>query len=69
MSSSTFNASDGDGYELQMGRWSRQLAPLFIEFADVRAGAKVLAGVGAAVTGPLAPVGAAVGAYLGAPSA
>ena len=42
MSSSTFNASDGDGYELQIGRWSRRLAPLFIEFAGVRAGAKVL---------------------------
>jgi len=30
---STFVSSDGDGYELQMGRWSRRLAPLFIEFA------------------------------------
>lgn len=42
MSSSTFNASDGDGYELQMGRWSRRLAPLLIAFAGVRSGAKVL---------------------------
>src|SRR5690242_5637899 len=42
MSSSNFNASSGDGYELQMGRWSRRLAPLFIEFAGVHAGAKVL---------------------------
>ena len=25
-SSSTFVAADGDGYELQMGRWSRHLA-------------------------------------------
>ena len=30
---STFVSSDGDGYELQMGRWSRRLAPLFIDFA------------------------------------
>lgn len=29
----TFLASDGDGYELQMGRWSRRLAPLFVEFS------------------------------------
>lgn len=42
MSSSSFNASSGDGYELQMGRWSRRLAPLFIEFAGVHAGTKVL---------------------------
>jgi len=42
MSSSTFNASDGDGYELQMGRWSRRLAPPFIAFAGVHAGEKVL---------------------------
>ena len=42
MSSSTFNASDGDGYELQMGRWSRRLAPQFIKFAGVHSGAKVL---------------------------
>ena len=33
--SSTFNSSDGGGYELQMGRWSRRLAPKFIEFAGV----------------------------------
>lgn len=31
--SSTFMATDGDGYEAQMGRWSRRLAPLLIEFA------------------------------------
>src|SRR5690349_8324224 len=42
MSSSTFNAFDGDGYELQMGRWSRRLAPAFLAFAGVQAGAKVL---------------------------
>jgi SAM-dependent methyltransferase len=34
--SSTFLASDGDGYELQMGRWSRRLAPKFIEFAGIK---------------------------------
>jgi len=34
--SSTFTASDGDGYELQMGRWSRRLAPKFIEFAGIQ---------------------------------
>jgi len=33
--SSTFVAADGDGYELQMGRWSRRLAPLFIDFAGI----------------------------------
>src|SRR5262245_25051470 len=42
MSSSTFNASDGNGYEIQMGRWSRRLAQPFIEFAGVRAGTRVL---------------------------
>ncbi|EHR06312.1 methylase involved in ubiquinone/menaquinone biosynthesis [Bradyrhizobium sp. WSM471] len=30
--SSTFVASSGDGYELQMGRWSRRLAELFLDF-------------------------------------
>ena len=34
--SSIFSASDGDGYELQMGRWSRRLAPKFIEFACIK---------------------------------
>jgi len=33
--SSTFLASDGGGYELQMGRWSRRLAPKLIEFAGI----------------------------------
>ena len=42
---STFVASDGDGYELQMGRWSRRLAPLFIDFAET-AGAKRFLDVG-----------------------
>lgn len=36
--SSTFLSSSGSGYELQMGRWSRRLAPLLIEFAGINAG-------------------------------
>lgn len=40
--SSTFTASDGDGYELQMGRWSRLLAPRFIAFTGITSGARVL---------------------------
>ncbi|MET0501027.1 MAG: methyltransferase domain-containing protein [Candidatus Binatia bacterium] len=31
-----------EAYEAMMGRWSRQLAPLFIEFVGVRDGEKVL---------------------------
>lgn len=41
-SASTFAAADGDGYELQMGRWSRRLAPLFFEFADIGKARRVL---------------------------
>ncbi len=40
--SSTFAAADGDAYELQMGRWSRKLAPLFLGFADIAGGGRVL---------------------------
>jgi hypothetical protein len=40
--SSTFVAADGDGYELQMGRWSRLLAPRFIAFTEITGGARVL---------------------------
>jgi SAM-dependent methyltransferase len=40
--SSTFLSGDGDGYEAQMGRWSRQLAPLLISFAGVTAAGRVL---------------------------
>jgi SAM-dependent methyltransferase len=40
--SSTFAASDGDRYEVQMGRWSRRLAPLFIDFAWITDGERVL---------------------------
>src|SRR5581483_9494463 len=39
---STFPTASGEGYELQMGRHSRSLAPLFIAFAAGRAGGKVL---------------------------
>ena len=38
----TFLASDGDGYEAQMGRWSRRLAPLLIGFAGIDGGRRVL---------------------------
>lgn len=40
--SSTFVAADGDGYELQMGRWSRRLALPFIKFAGTGADERVL---------------------------
>jgi ubiquinone/menaquinone biosynthesis C-methylase UbiE len=40
--SSTFLSNSGDGYELQMGRWSRRLAPRFIHFAALAGAAKVL---------------------------
>ena len=41
-SNSTFPASSGEGYELQMGRHSRSLAPLLIAFAAPHAKGKVL---------------------------
>lgn len=39
---STFPTSSGEGYELQMGRHSRSLAPLFIAFAAPDGSGKVL---------------------------
>ena len=39
---SPFLATDGDAYELQMGRWSRRLAPLLIDFAGISRGRHVL---------------------------
>ncbi|MBN8508937.1 MAG: methyltransferase domain-containing protein [Burkholderiales bacterium] len=39
---STFAAADGNAYELQMGRWSRRLAPLFVEFAGIGNARRVL---------------------------
>ncbi|WP_454619264.1 class I SAM-dependent methyltransferase [Bradyrhizobium cenepequi] len=38
----SFLAKDGDAYELQMGRWSRRLAPLLIDFAGVDRAKRVL---------------------------
>ena len=40
--SSTFVAADGDGYELQMGRWSRRLAEPFLDFVGTASGETVL---------------------------
>jgi ubiquinone/menaquinone biosynthesis C-methylase UbiE len=42
MTASMFVASDGDGYELQMGRWSRRLAPLLAAFAGIGGAVRVL---------------------------
>jgi ubiquinone/menaquinone biosynthesis C-methylase UbiE len=39
---STFLATDGNGYELQMGRWSRRLAPLLVDFAGIASADRVL---------------------------
>lgn len=40
--SSTFVASSGDGYELQMGRWSRRLADPFLDFCGCCDGESIL---------------------------
>jgi SAM-dependent methyltransferase len=42
MTSSTFTAVSGEGYELQMGRWSRRLAESFLDFCGYRDGESVL---------------------------
>lgn len=39
---SSFNVQSAAGYEQLMGRWSRQLAPLFIDFAGVADGERIL---------------------------
>lgn len=39
---SSFNVHDADGYEQLMGRWSKRLAPLFIDFAGRAKGEKIL---------------------------
>lgn len=39
---SNFNVHDAAGYEQLMGRWSQKLAPLFIDFAGVADGEKIL---------------------------
>jgi SAM-dependent methyltransferase len=49
--SSTFVAADGDGYELNMGRWSRRLAQPFLDYAGTGAGKVLDVGCG---TGHLA---------------
>ena len=40
--SSTFLASDAESYDRLMGRWSRRLAPKFLDFIGVVGGARVL---------------------------
>src|SRR5580704_4288544 len=39
---SGFNVHNAAGYEQLMGRWSQKLAPLFIDFAGVANGEKIL---------------------------
>jgi ubiquinone/menaquinone biosynthesis C-methylase UbiE len=39
---SSFTVHDAAGYEQLMGRWSRALAPSFIEFAGIAAGEEIL---------------------------
>lgn len=39
---SNFVSADGDGYNLQMGRWSRRLAVRFLEFAGCAADERIL---------------------------
>lgn len=39
---SSFNVHDASGYDQIMGRWSKRLAPLFIDFAGLADGEKVL---------------------------
>jgi SAM-dependent methyltransferase len=40
--SSTFSASDGNEYEIQMGRWSRRLAEPILDFTGVADGEAIL---------------------------
>jgi SAM-dependent methyltransferase len=39
---SSFNVQDAAGYEQLMGRWSKKLAPLFIDFTGLADGEKIL---------------------------
>ena len=39
---SEFNVHNAAGYEQLMGRWSRKLAPIFIDFAGISDGEKIL---------------------------
>jgi SAM-dependent methyltransferase len=43
---STFNAHDAESYERVMGRWSRRLAPGFLAFSGIEAGAVLDVGCG-----------------------
>ena len=40
--SSTFIAKGADGYDQYMGRWSKRLAPMFLEFAEVADGERII---------------------------
>ncbi len=40
--SSSYVTGDGDGYELQMGRWSRRLAGPFLDFVGLADGERLL---------------------------
>ena len=40
--SSTFIAKGADGYDQYMGRWSKRLAPLFLDFAGVADGERII---------------------------
>ena len=39
---SGFNVHNAAGYEQLMGRWSQMLAPVFIDFAGIADGEKIL---------------------------
>ena len=63
---STFLATDGDGYELQMGRWSRRLAPLLVDFAGVTEANRVLdVGCGTGNLGACLACNPAIGSVSG----
>jgi ubiquinone/menaquinone biosynthesis C-methylase UbiE len=42
VASSTFMSTSGEGYELQMGRWSRRLAEPFLDFCGWQDGERIL---------------------------
>lgn len=42
IASSTFVAADGEGYELNMGRWSRRLVGPFLDFVGMDRAERVL---------------------------
>jgi|SRR5215475_6251900 len=37
-----YKANNPAGYELSMGRWSRRLAPLFVQFTNIKAASRIL---------------------------